>query len=216
LRCLALRSLLALHRAISGSALAAALCLLPNTAAAHSPVPGLAGFYTGMLHPLSTPGQLLGLLALGLMLGAKWPRWFAAPGLAFAIFCLVGMGLGQLGFVPTWADGGLLIVASLAAAFAALYPPGILTVFVLLTSAAGLLLGVQSTPDPGLLKATLISLAGSLVGANLALLYISGGVGWLRERFTQPWVQTGMRVLAAWLTAISVLSALLAFATQQP
>jgi hypothetical protein len=42
----------------------------PDIAFAHGrPVPGLEGVYLGMAHPLSTPPQLLALLALGLLLG---------------------------------------------------------------------------------------------------------------------------------------------------
>ena len=53
------------------------------------------------------------------------------------------------------------------------------------------------------------------VGANLALIYATGGIGWLQERFTQQWVQIALRVLAAWVAAISVLAALLALANPQ-
>lgn len=206
----------ALHRASTALALAFAVCLLPNPAVAHSPVPGFAGFYTGMLHPISTPGQLLGLLSLGLMLGFRWPQWFAWASLSFAVSCLLGILLGQMGFMPTWSERVLLLLAALAAALAALYPTGILAVFLAFSGACGFLIGILSTPDPGPLNDTIITLSGSFVGANFALIYAAGGIGWLQERYTQQWLRIGIRVVAAWIAAISVLSALLALATQQP
>jgi hydrogenase/urease accessory protein HupE len=195
-------------------ALALVACLAPGSAAAHSPVPGLAGFYTGMLHPLSTPGQLLGLLALGLMLGLRWPQWCALAWLSFAVSALLGICLGQVGFVPTWGEAALLILAVSAAALAALHPPGFLTLFLLFSGLCGLLIGALSTPDPGPVRDTIITLAGSFVGANIALIYVTGGIGWLRERFTQHWAHVGLRVVAAWIAAISVLSALIALDAQ--
>jgi hypothetical protein len=216
LRCLALRSSLASRRAFFPLALAVAGCLLPNPAAAHSPVPGLAGFYAGMLHPLSTQGQLLGLLALALMLGLRWPQWCALAWLSFALSSLLGICLGQFGFVPTWGDPVLLAVAVFAATLAALYPSGFLAAYLVFSVVCGFLIGVLSTPDPGPFKDTIITLAGCFVGANLALIYVSAGVGWLRERFTQHWAHVGLRVVAAWIAAISVLSALLALAAQRP
>ncbi len=210
-----LLSSLASLRASAALALALAVCLLSNPAFAHSPVPGFAGFYTGLLHPLSTPGQLLGFLSLGLMLGFRWPQWFAWASLSFAVSCLLGIVLGQLGFMPTWSELVLLLLATLAAALAALYPSGILTVFLAFSGVCGFLIGVLSTPDPGPLNDTIITLSGSFVGANLALIYAAGGIGWLQERYNQQWVRIGLRVVAAWIAAISVLSALLALTPQQ-
>lgn len=215
MRYLVLLFSLASLRASTALALALALCLLPSSAVAHSPVPGIAGFYTGILHPLSTPGQLLGLLSLGLMLGFRWPQWFAWAALSFAVSCLLGIYLGQLGFMPNWSELVLLVLAALAAALAALYPSGYFVAFVAFSSVCGFLIGVLSTPDPGPLNDTIITLAGSFVGANIALIYASGGIGWLQERFIQQWMHVGLRVVAAWIATISVLAALLALAAEQ-
>jgi hypothetical protein len=149
------------------------------------------------------------------MLGFRWPQWFAWAALAFAVSCLLGICLGQLGFVPNWSELVLLVLAALAAALAALYPSGYFVAFVVFSSVCGFLIGVLSTPDPGPLNDTIITLAGSFVGANIALIYATGGIGWLHERFTQQWVHVGLRVVAAWIAAISVLAALLALAPEQ-
>jgi uncharacterized RDD family membrane protein YckC len=149
------------------------------------------------------------------MLGFRWPQWFAWSWLSFAASCLLGIFLGQLGFTPTWSEVALLTIATMASVLAALYPSGFLLVFLSFSGVCGFLIGVLSTPDPGPLSDTIITLSGSFVGANLALIYAVGGIGWLHERYSQQWVRIGLRVVAAWIAAISVLSALLALAPQQ-
>lgn len=196
--------------ATAGLGLAAAV--LPQRALAHSPFPGAEGFYLGILHPLSTPAQLLALLALGVMLSWRWRDSFARSWAGFAIAALIGIVLGQLEIRPDGEALALLLTAVVAATLAALYPKGHVIAHVILASAGGLLIGLLSTPDPGPRAATIITLAGSFVGANLALFYVSGALGWLRERFTQHWVEVGLRVAAAWIAAVAVLMGALAFA----
>ena len=163
------------------------------------------GFYVGMLHPLSTPPQILALLAIGLMLGQNFPRDFLVCWMVFAICCVAGMLLGQTVGMRGAENAWLLAVSVIAASLAALLPNGLLVPWLVLAGISGLLLGILSTPDPGHWRATLISLLGSFVGANLVLLYSSGGIGWLKERFKQPWIRVGLRVIAAWIAAISIL-----------
>ncbi len=196
--------------AAAGLGLAAAL--LPQAAHAHSPFPGAEGFYLGILHPLSTPGQLLALLAIGVMLGWRWRDAFARSWAGFAIAALVGIVLGQLEIRLDGEEVYLLLVAVIAATLSALYPKGHVLAHVILASAGGLLIGLLSTPDPGPRAATIITIAGSFVGANLTLFYVSGAVGWVRERFTQHWVEVGLRVAAAWIAAVALLMGALAFA----
>jgi urease accessory protein len=52
---------------MAGLSLAAA----PGWALAHSPIPGIASFYSGVLHPFVVPAQLMALLALGLLFGQR-------------------------------------------------------------------------------------------------------------------------------------------------
>ena len=188
--------------------------LLSPEALAHSSVPGMKGFWAGLLHPFSTPEQLLALLALGMMLGLRWPDWFKAPAFAFASSMLLGMLLGQLGIAQEITASALLLVAVAAAMLSALYPSGLFALFVILPGIAGACIGLLSTPDPGALTATIVSLFGSFVGASLALLYISGGVAAFRERFKAQWSRIGLRVLAAWIATISILMAALSFVDQ--
>lgn len=175
----------------------------------------MEGFYVGLLHPLSTPPQLLALLAIGLMLGQRFPLDFKRCWTVFAAFNLGGIVLGQLGILEGMVDAGLLTISLIAASLAALLPHGVMAACILLVGCGGLLLGVVSTPEPGPLQATVITLVGCFVGANLALLYASGGFGWLKERFAQPWARIGLRILAAWIAAISCLMLALVVSSSQ-
>ena len=197
---------------LAAAALGLAAAFLPQLALAHSPFPGAEGFYLGILHPLSTPGQLLALLAIGVMLGWRWRDAFARSWAGFAVAALVGIALGQLEIRPDGEEVYLLLVAVIAATLSALHPKGHGLAHVTLASAGGLLIGLLSTPDPGPRAATIITLAGSFVGANLTLFYVSGAIGLLHERFTQHWVEVGLRVAAAWIAAVAVLMGALAFA----
>ena len=197
--------------------LAAALVggLLPLDALAHSSVPGIEGFSTGLLHPISTIEQVLALLALGMMLGLRWPDWLEVSFLAFASSMLLGIFFGQLGIAPGIGESVLLLIAVFAATLCALYPRGLLALFVILPSITGALIGVLSTPDPGSLTATIVTLFGSFLGANFALFYVSVGVFWFRDRFKGQWAQIGLRIVAAWIATISVLMASLTFVEQR-
>jgi hydrogenase/urease accessory protein HupE len=199
------------RQAAVGLGLAAAF--LPQNASAHSPFPGIEGFYVGLLHPLSTPAQLLAILALGMALGWYWRQRFGLPWAVFAVALLIGILLGQLDLRPGDEELPLLLIGIIAASLAALHPGGFYPAVVALVGAGGLLIGLLSTPDPGPMRATIITLAGSFFGANLAIFYVSGAVGALRERFTQHWITVGLRVVGAWIAAIAVLMGSLAFVT---
>jgi hydrogenase/urease accessory protein HupE len=199
------------RQAAVGLGLAAAF--LPQNASAHSPFPGIEGFYVGLLHPLSTPAQLLAILALGMALGWCWRQRFGLPWAVFAVALLIGILLGQLDLRPGDEELPLLLIGIIAASLAALNPGGFYPAVVALVGAGGLLIGLLSTPDPGPMRATIITLAGSFFGANLAIFYVSGAVGALRERFTQHWITVGLRVVGAWIAAIAVLMGSLAFVT---
>ncbi len=190
-------------------ALALALAVAPGATQAHSPISGADGFLTGLLHPLSTPDQVLALLALGVLLGLRFSARAVLPWLGFVAGVPVGMGMGQVGPLPPGIDTALLLMAAGTASLAALWPTGTTALALAMAGAIGLAIGLASTPGPGPLQATLVMLAGSMLGANLCLLYATGGIGWLRETITHPALAIGLRVLAAWIAAISVLMAAL-------
>jgi hydrogenase/urease accessory protein HupE len=195
---------------------ALALCASAGPAAAHSPLPGVEGFYAGLLHPLSTPDQAVALLATGLMLGGFAMRRrrpaFGAVTLGLATGMATGLALGTPTSDPApWLFG----FATLAAALAALAPGRALPLAALLSLGAGTLVGWASLPDAGLPRDRAFTMAGSVTGAALGLLYLAGGLDLLRDRLRAPWLAIALRVLAAWIAAIAFLMLALHLAPSQ-
>jgi hydrogenase/urease accessory protein HupE len=184
-----------------------ACALLPATAAAHAALPGIEGFYRGLIHPLSTAPPLLALLAIGVALGHRWPRSFFAGWLLCAVGLALGLGVGRVVSEATLtaADVTLLFLAAVAASLAVAAPGRLPRFCQVLARASGIAIGIVTTPDPGPAIAIAVMIAGTYLGANLSLLYAGFAVGWLADRFRQPWMKIGLRVLAAWIAAVAVL-----------
>ncbi len=51
----------------------------------------------------------------------------------------------------------------------------------------------------------ILTMAGSLVGVNLELLYLAGDISYLRELCRRVWVHISFRVLAPWSGAVALL-----------
>jgi hydrogenase/urease accessory protein HupE len=167
--------------------------------------PGAEGFYTGLLHPVSTPPPLLAVLGIGVLLGQAGLQQALASLKAFALAAALGLLLCVFGVSHPAQELLLLSIAVTASSLAAIAPARLEVPGILLAGMGGLLIGIVSTPDPGPLRATVVTVAGSYVGANAVLLYASGGVMWIREHLKQPWVHIGLRVVSAWIAAISCL-----------
>ena len=191
---------------------AALLAALPGAAFAHGPVEGIEGFYTGLFHPLTTPAQLLGLIALSLLAAARWPCGAPAVLAGVAAGLLAGAGAGLAGLPADGAPPVLLGLATAAATLAALAARPPLPLAAPLALAAGGALGLISVPDPGPPRAVAFTLLGALAGAALLALYGAGGFGWLRARFPARWMEIGQRILAAWVAAVAILLLALAVA----
>jgi len=198
---------------------AAALLFWPGVALAHSPMPGIEGFYIGLLHPAGAPEPLLCAITLGLLLGVAGPGVARPAWGAFALALACGLAwsfAGGVGPAFEW----LSLAAALAAALAGVvgFSPGLSTdlvearptdwsirVAVGLSAAGGAAMGLGSVPDPGPTGDVLVTIAGSFVGANFLLLLAFGGVDLLRERMPVAWVLIGSRVVAGWLVAIVIM-----------
>lgn len=187
--------------------------VLPAPAFAHGTVPGIQGFYTGVLHPFSTSAQVLLLPLLALLIGGLAFRWMSRALGVFATGTLLGVLAGLLtGILPD--DTALFAVAICAGALAAL-TPGRLPALTLLPAAfGGVLIGMESVPDPGPLGARIVMITGALLGANIAVFYMSMGVNGALVKFDRPWVRIGFRIGAAWLTAISMVMLAMRYAPQ--
>jgi len=180
---------------------------------AHSPVPGIEGFYIGLLHPFSTPSQALLMIGIGLLVGGfdvERARWHLGAFLAVTfIGILAGGGFEDL-------DATMFAAAFSACALAALVPGKLLPITIVLVMFAGFQIGAASIPDPGPTRDRVITMTGSLVGANVGLLYMFGIIVFVRERYPWRWVEIALRVMAAWLGAISLLMLALRFARVDP
>jgi hydrogenase/urease accessory protein HupE len=191
---------------------AIAAFLVPRDAWAHSPLPGIEGFYTGLLHPLTAPEQILALLAVALLLAPMARRHIARAWSALALGTVVGIGLGQIELTTGHEPIVLFGLACATASLSALGPTPPAGLGIALAGGAGLLLGIVSTPDPGTVQDTAVTVSGSLVGVTVGLLYAAGGLSWLLDRFRQPAVRVGFRVAAAWVAAIALLMTAFALA----
>ncbi|MBO9410985.1 MULTISPECIES: HupE/UreJ family protein [unclassified Ruegeria] len=178
------------------------LVLAAGPAAAHSPVPGIKGFYVGLVHPFSTPPQALLMLSLGLLVGGFKPervRWLLPSFLAASFAGLISAyGLESL-------DAKMFSIAFAACSTAALFQGKLLPVAIALVCIGAFLIGDASVPEAGPVRDRVFTMSGSMVGANVGFLYLLGGSLWIRERFSKPWVAIAFRVAAAWLGAVSLL-----------
>lgn len=189
------------------------IALWGGPVAAHSPVPGIEGFYIGLLHPFSTPPQALLMIGLGLLVGAfdvKKSQWLFG---GFVIASLAGLWLGHS---SESTDTFMFALAFGAFTAAALIPGRIAPLAIAMTAVGGFLIGEASIPDAGPVRDRFFTMSGSIVGASIGLLYLWGITRWLRERFAQEWVGIAFRVFAAWGGAISLLMFALRFAETTP
>ena len=189
------------------------IALAPGPAAAHAPVPGIEGFYIGLIHPFSTPSQALLMVGLGLVVGSFAVDKVAPLLGAFLVFSFVGLFAGS----ADWNfETPMFVVAFLACALAALLPGKLQSVAIVFCAIAGFLVGSTSIPDAGPVRDRVATMTGSMVGANVGLLYIFGVMLVINERFTWPGVRVAFRILAAWLGAIALVMLALAYADPQP
>jgi hydrogenase/urease accessory protein HupE len=183
--------------------IAAGLLLAPE-AAAHSPFPGIRGLYTGFLHPLSQPLQVMLLIAVGLLLASRpYPaRPVAATALVLA--ACAGLLAGALAPGP---DPAVLLTALVAGASLPVLlrraVPGWLLAG--LAGAAGGALGFACAPDPGALQDVVITSFGSWLGLMYFAAMITGALVAAGRRWPGQVLEVGTRVLAAWLLAIAMM-----------
>ena len=183
----------------------AAIMAFTGKAAAHAPMPGISGFYAGILHPLSAPLQILALAAAAVLLGQRWPehavRWLGA----FALAGIAGIASGQFGVPPIAANPGLLLSAVFASLLGAAFPARAALAGAVAAAIAGFFIGLASTPDWGEFWPTVVALSGAYVGANVALFYLSFALGSIRLRFHQPWMAIGFKIVSAWIAAVAIM-----------
>jgi hypothetical protein len=178
---------------------------MARPALAHVPEAGFGGFVLGARVPVTVAPPLLAMIGTALLLAWDWPRAFRAGWPAFALVMTVAIGGGLLAPALAGLVAGPLatVAAILAGAVAAARLPSASAVPVAALAGAGL--GLYAVPDHGPVNATLATVAGTFVAANLALLLASGTLGAVLSHLRADWIAVGVRVVAAWVVAIAAL-----------
>ena len=180
----------------------------PHPALAHTVVPGLGGFYGGLLHPVLVPAHALALLGLGLWLGQQDARDRFALLMIFAAALIAGIVAIVAAFAFEDAEIVVLATAGVAGVLVAAARPVSRLVSAALPALLGIALALDSVPQQISMRASLIELAGTAVGAWLAPLAIAS----LAAAARQPWQRIGMRILGSWTGAAAIFVLALRFA----
>lgn len=192
----------------------AAFVALPEAAAAHTPTAGIGGFYLGLSHPLLVPGVLLALLSLGLVVGQRGDAAFVPAWPAFASGAVAGVALTLVAGFLIEPNVPLLVLATVYGLFAASALPLPRSGAMAGAAAAGVLIGIAAAPDPGPLRATVITAGGALISAHLLFLFVVGVAMRVHETFTRAWVAVALRIAGSWIAAVAALMAALSAVPQ--
>jgi urease accessory protein len=181
--------------------LAAGLIALPGAAQAHLVTSGLGPFYDGALHLLLSPGDLLGVLALGLLAGLRGARAgrlvvIALP-VAWLLAGLVGHALAFESDLTWLGVTSFLAVGFLVAADAKLPPIAVAA----LAAAYGALHGLLN----GAALASIGAGTPALLGIVLTVLVLSLLVAAAVVPLRVLWARIAVRVAGSWVAAVGML-----------
>ena len=186
---------------IVGVGLCAGALLWPDVALAHSPIAGIGTFYNAMLHPLVVPGHALALVGLSFALGQQG-RPAARLGLVLLLGAS-GVGLGAAMALPVSPppETGFLFLAAVMGAAVSIARPLPRWLIAMAAIAVGLLMGLDSRPDPAGKRDTVLAVAGLFSGTALVAILIAGTCLTLEK----TWMRIGIRIFGSWIAAASVL-----------
>lgn len=173
---------------------------LVTPASAHSPFPGAGDFYNGMLHPLLVPAYLLAIISLGLLFGQHAPvsSQYAMPAFALTLVTALCIPPATSEPIPQSIMLGFVFVAGFVVAASLNVGVYLSAIF---GTAIGGLIGMNSKLDALAEGLSWLSLAGSALGAVLAVVALGGTIATLRRR----WQRIGVRVLGSWTAASAFL-----------
>jgi urease accessory protein len=177
------------------------ILLLGTAAAAHGVGEGLGSFQGGLLHPFLTPAHALALVALGLSISQRQRRHRNALVMLFAIALFGALGAIMAAFVFTDGTNLLLVTAILTGLLTASARPLRFWVMALLLLAVAVGTVFDSVPQEIRPEPTLISLAGTIIGAWLIVTAIGTSVAEPRRE----WMRIGIRILGSWSAASALL-----------
>jgi len=188
---------------------AGAITLWPLGAHAHAFKTGSAypQFIEGTAASIGSPVILLTLIPIGILASAwrengmvvMWPALIVGlfAGIPLAIFASPSISIAAL---------SLGTASGVLAALALAYPPAVVVV---LGGLGGVLSTMVSLEGHELGELPIPIYAGILFGAMLSAVFPAGIVHLLLQKFPQPWMRIGMRVVGSWSAAIAAM--LLAF-----
>ena len=186
-----------------------AFLIFPTLSFAHSPSKGLAGFYTGILHVYSEVSLVIALVALGLLVGQTTDLDKQRKLLAcFLITIVLSSAIGSFTLIEVGSRTLQLALwgsVVLVCLHAALLPKWAAISAAIEVTVMALIMGQLIVPDPGEFLQFLVTLAGSVTGCVLGFLYSAALVDFLHQRFQLLWQRTILRIISAWLFAISFL-----------
>ena len=181
--------------------LALALILAAEPALAHPPPLGVRGFWGGVLHPVFVTDHVVGILALGLLIGGQ-ERWGILPLAAYAAALAAGLAAMTTGIVPRFANEAVLAMAVVAALLVAWARPLPQMFGAVLAIVLGLAIAFDSPPEVLSVSEANLMLIGTGIGAAAFLIAVA-----LATRQAQArWAKIGLRILGSWIAAAAILA----------
>jgi len=184
-----------------GSLVAAALFAVPVAAQAHLVNSGLGPFYDGGLHLLLSPGDLLGLVAAGLLAGLGGARAgrltvIALP-IAWLLGGVIGVNLQAAADLPWLSTLSFMILGILVAVDVRLRPVAVAT----LAGVYGALHGLLNGSALVALGAGPSALWGIVLTVLIVALLTAAAVVSVRVF----WVRVVVRIVGSWIVAVGML-----------
>jgi len=190
-----------MRRPLAVATLAASTLVLPRLAEAHLVTSGLGPYYDGALHLLMSPGDMLGLLAVGLLAGRQGAKAGRLTVITLSVTWwlagLVGLGLPNIPSLAAIGTVSFLVIGLLVASDVKLSP----VVIAAIAAAYGLL--------HGFINGTALAAAGAelstLTGIALAVLCLAVLTAAAVVPLTALWARVAVRVVGSWIAAVGML-----------
>jgi urease accessory protein len=173
-----------------------------------TPIEGLGGFCSGLLHPVLMPTHGLALVGLGLLIGQQPAGKRLLPLILFALALAAGLLALALAVGETAAGDVLLMAGAINGALVAAAFRLPILVLGPLAVVMGTAIGLDSPPDVVSIEEAIVMLIGTGLGASIALALVVEGAA----RMARDWQQIGVRVLGSWTAASALLAIAVRFA----
>lgn len=179
-------------------------CLLafPAAAHAHSPIKGMGDFINGLLHPLTTPSQVLLIVGLGLLAGRRRPFNMKAPMAVFIALSGASLILATVCRVKSVHPAVLLAIALCAGTLLALDKNPDAVPFCALFAAGAMAMGLDSAVEAD----SAASVAKTLFGNWISLVVLVYDIAiYVSLGGEAKWLKVGLRIFGSWIIAISLM-----------